>query len=97
MFQKKGKNSVPSGITVAVEKGRAIQTDFSFTDSFKIGRGQGCDIQILEDVVSRVHAEVCFRDGKWWITDLDSGNGVWIDGVNIHRAPLKQGVKVELA
>ena len=87
---------MPNGIKVKIKKGNAINTDFYFTDAFQIGRSEECDIQILEDVVSRVHARVSFSDGQWWISDLQSGNGVWINDEKIDHAPLKNRTTVEL-
>jgi hypothetical protein len=33
--------------------------------------------------VSRRHAIVNFHEGEWWIEDLDSTNGTWVNGKRI--------------
>jgi hypothetical protein len=32
--------------------------------------------------VSRRHAQLTYRDGVWWIKDLGSSNGTWLDTAN---------------
>lgn len=71
---------VPAVIEAIVRKGRAGSRNYRFTRSFTIGRAEACDIQILEEDVSRKHARVDFKDGQWWIHDLGSSNGIWING-----------------
>ena len=45
---------------------------------FTIGR-EGCDLSFSNDPhMSRRHAEITFRDGNFYITDLNSSNGIYI-------------------
>ncbi len=83
-------------IKVTVEKGDAEKTEFSFNHSFRIGRGVKCDIRFQDDVVSRSHAEVRFEGGKWQIFDLQSGNGILIDGQEAKQAYLENDTRIEL-
>lgn len=52
-------------------------------DDISIGREDGNVIQLLTGGVSRYHAQITQKDGTWFISDLDSTNGVKVDGVNI--------------
>ena len=52
-------------------------------DDISIGREDGNVIQLLTGGVSRYHAQITQKDGTWYISDLDSTNGVKVDGVNI--------------
>ena len=56
-----------------------------------LGRHSRADIRLAFPEVSRRHARVVFRDGQWRIVDLDSLNGVWINGERMHDAVLYQG------
>ncbi|VAW35521.1 hypothetical protein MNBD_GAMMA01-163, partial [hydrothermal vent metagenome] len=53
-----------------------------------IGRGEECDIQILAEMASRVHAEIQFSDGNFKIED-QSTNGTWLEmgsnSLRLHR------------
>jgi pSer/pThr/pTyr-binding forkhead associated (FHA) protein len=46
-----------------------------------IGRISACDIRLKRSTVSSRHCKLDFRDGYWFVTDLNSRNGIRIDGV----------------
>ncbi|MDX2160177.1 MAG: FHA domain-containing protein [bacterium] len=49
-------------------------------DSVIIGRGEDCDIVIPERAISRQHIRI-FKDNEdWFIQDMDSRNGTWLNG-----------------
>jgi Protein of unknown function (DUF3662)/Inner membrane component of T3SS, cytoplasmic domain len=56
-----------------------------------LGRSRDCDIQIDDANVSRRHAELRREDDGFWIVDLDSTNGVEVDGRRVKRAKLDPG------
>lgn len=63
----------------------------------RIGRGSDNDLSFNNDSVSRHHAEILSkRDGTYSITDLDSGNGVFVNGQEITQSALQSGDKVEI-
>lgn len=86
----------PAKIYVSVIKGDADRQEFSFTDSFSIGRDEDCEIQVRDSSVSRIHAEIYFSEGRWWIRDLNSANGTLVDGKKIDRLPLLRSTRIEL-
>ena len=86
----------PPAITVTIEEDKAEKTEFSFTNSFQIGRGTECDVRIKDDVVSRHHAEIRFEEGQWRIYDLKSANGILVDGEQVEQAPLQNNTRIRL-
>ncbi|MFI4977271.1 MAG: FHA domain-containing protein [Solirubrobacterales bacterium] len=60
-------------------------------DDLLIGRGSGCDIALRNCTVSRRHARLIFRDGGWIIQDLESMNGITVNGVLAGRCRLQPG------
>ena len=62
-----------------------------FTTAFIIGRERSCDVRVGENMVSRRHVEVVPREGSWWLRDLDSANGTYLDRKRI-KEHLLQGV-----
>jgi hypothetical protein len=61
-----------------------------------IGRSKDCDIQLNDTNVSRRHAELRQEGTAYWIVDLDSTNGVEINGRRAKRAKLDPGDTVTL-
>jgi FHA domain-containing protein len=62
-----------------------------------IGRSRDCDIVLADGNVSRRHAEVLPTEGGWSVNDLNSTNGVVLNGRRIAGAtPLKAGDRIEL-
>jgi hypothetical protein len=49
-------------------------------DRVLIGRGARCDVVLASRHVSREHAVLLWRGGAWWVEDLDSSNGTFVDG-----------------
>ncbi len=65
--------------------------------NLKIGRGQHNDLVLRNDSVSGNHCVLnCTREGQWSVTDLNSGNGVLVNGERIVQAPLRHGDVIEL-
>ncbi len=51
-----------------------------------IGRGdEKVDIRIPDNAISRRHAELSFRDGQWFIRDMGSSNGTFINELRVHN------------
>lgn len=53
---------------------------------FVIGRDSDCDLSLETDSsASRRHAELTFHDGSFWLEDLGSRNGIWLDGRRVRE------------
>jgi diguanylate cyclase (GGDEF)-like protein len=61
-----------------------------------IGRGQGVDIQILDEGISRKHAQIRLVNGEMTIEDLESRNGTFANGQKIARHVLRDGDKIQV-
>ena len=64
--------------------------------SLVLGRAADCGYRLLDDTVSRHHAKVECEGGVWVISDLDSTNGVYVNGRRIWRAALHPGDDIAL-
>jgi adenylate cyclase len=65
-------------------KSNTIKLDLN-TDTINLGRGQDCDLVINGDLISRFHATIGIRRGKFVLTD-QSTNGTFVrtlDGQNV--------------
>jgi hypothetical protein len=61
-----------------------------------IGRGKDCDIQVRDPNVSRRHAELRQEGTAYWIVDLDSTNGLEVNGRREQRAKLDDGDRITI-
>ena len=61
-----------------------------------IGRSKECDIQLADPNVSRRHDEVRQEGAAYWAVDLDSTNGMEVNGRRLKRAKLRQGDRITL-
>jgi adenylate cyclase len=57
--------------------------EIELDDTFIIGRRDGCQLQIHETKVSRQHAMVRLQEGRYWLYDLGSSNGSYLNGKRI--------------
>jgi peptidoglycan lytic transglycosylase D len=67
-----------------------------FTSSFLIGRESGCDVELTNSQVSRRHAQVSLVNGQWVVRDLQSSNGLFVDGSRVETAEIGDGVAITL-
>src|SRR6185436_14694556 len=63
---------------------------------FAIGRAADCDLSLADDGWSRRHAEVVYVDERFLLRDLDSRNGVFVNGRRVSEAPLPFGAIVTI-
>jgi pSer/pThr/pTyr-binding forkhead associated (FHA) protein len=64
--------------------------------SAAIGRDRTNDVVIVDDTkVSRTHADIQFRDGRWLLVDLESRNGTIVNGRRINQHPLRDGDRIQ--
>lgn len=68
----------------------------SETQELLIGRATGCDLVVTEPTVSRRHARLLFRDGRWVFCDLGSTNGSFLNGRPVGRCELRRGDELSL-
>lgn len=60
--------------------------------TYILGRDIRVHIPVTDKYVSRRHARIFYRDGSWYIEDLDSSNGTIVNGTDIKgRGPVKLG------
>ncbi len=62
-----------------------------------IGRGDGVRIRLEDASVSRQHAAIRFEDARFWLVDLGSANGTFVNGVALTAARvLRDGDKLQV-
>ncbi len=54
-----------------------------------VGRHSDADVRLRSPEVSRRHCRFVFAEGQWQVFDLNSMNGVWVNGLRVQRAILQ--------
>lgn len=57
-----------------------------------VGRGGFCPLRIQDRFASQEHAVLWFSDGQWWLRDLDSRNGTFLNGA---RCAAQEAIALE--
>lgn len=81
-------------VTIKTEDGG--DKEYRFKTPFKIGRTEECEVCIKNEFVSRRHASIFIENGEWWLCDLNSSNGVYVDDQRVLRVALKDGLVIRL-
>jgi pSer/pThr/pTyr-binding forkhead associated (FHA) protein len=61
-----------------------------------IGRGLKNHVVLLDDAVSTSHARIVQQGEQYYIEDLNSANGTFMDGVKVQRTRLENGRKIKV-
>jgi len=74
-------------VTAGPDAGRTF--DLTEGVTLTIGRGEKSDTRLTDMVVSRMHCELKWEEGKFTLVDLDSVGGTLVDGRKIKEHTLK--------
>jgi len=88
-----------AGSCIAVLVDRRTGDEFNIRRySTSIGREIGCDVVLnVDKTISRQHALVQFRDGKFFLQDLVSKNGTRLNGKRVEQlTELRNGDEVTI-
>src|SRR5712675_3368254 len=77
------------------EKGGAERRESFDKTEINVGRVQGNDLMLPKGNVSKHHARLLYRDGRFIVTDLKSTNGTYVNGRKISQATIvREGDKI---
>jgi pSer/pThr/pTyr-binding forkhead associated (FHA) protein len=66
-------------------------------DEIILGRASGAGIELNSGLVSRYHAWLTRRGTDYVLRDHESQNGIYLNGVKIHSAVLREGDLIQVA
>jgi len=76
--------------------GAKVSLDFHFDGAIVAGRHISNALPLPDQEVSRHHARIFPRDGQFFVADLDSRNGVFVNGEKIREQSLQPGDEIAL-
>lgn len=65
-------------------------------NEYIIGRSDDCDFVLCGNDVSRRHARIYYQDKNFFIEDLDSTNGTYVNGKKVKRIALRHGDEIKI-
>ncbi|MCE9614442.1 MAG: FHA domain-containing protein [Lentisphaerae bacterium] len=61
-----------------------------------LGRGLDNTVVLPDDAASTHHAQILHQGQEFFVQDLNSANGTFLDGTRVQREPLKHGQKLRI-
>jgi hypothetical protein len=91
-------NTEEKPVLIVIEGTMAGQQWVLHSDSVTIGRGGDCDIILTERPISREHLRIWRDDSGYWVEDLASKNGTFLNGVEVTEPTLlEEGDELQIA
>lgn len=79
------KREKPRHLTVVEGPLAGSHMEIASVEDLTIGRGSDNDFQLGDDFASSRHARLFRRGSEWFIEDLDSRNGTFVQGMRIDQ------------
>lgn len=78
------------------ESGKIIGQDFPVSDGMILGRKRTCDILVDDVKSSREHTKIFKEKGSYFVQDMNSSNGTYLNDLRIDKSPLVFGDRVRI-
>src|SRR5207248_3327841 len=85
------KEAVPMALLRILNGSLASQEIELSPDPMTIGRASACNIRIADAGVSSKHAKIWCEDGQYFLMDLGSTNGTFVNDRDVDREKLSDG------
>jgi pSer/pThr/pTyr-binding forkhead associated (FHA) protein len=67
-------------ISIAIKTDAGKDTIRPFSQpQIMIGRDSNCDLSVMDEALSAHHARLTHHHGQWWLEDLNSTNGTFLN------------------
>ncbi|HJS18389.1 MAG TPA: FHA domain-containing protein [Anaerolineales bacterium] len=68
------------GITFFIKIGEGKESMMYFTQpEIVLGRDTNTDLSVMDEALSAHHARIAYHHGQWWLEDLNSTNGTFLN------------------
>ncbi len=79
-----------------VLQGHDVGSFFFLQNKAVIGRSSECEIIISDSFISRKHLKITQQHHTWYLTDLSTTNGSFLNNKRLLYAPIKNGDLLEM-
>ena len=70
---------------IKMEDGKESVRHFT-QQEIMLGRDTHSDLSVMDDALSAHHARITFHHGQWWLEDLNSTNGTYLNNEKLKTA-----------
>jgi hypothetical protein len=90
------KGRTPGSVVVLGEDGRK-RGSRPLTGTIQVGRAEACQIRLDDSYVSQFHARLFSKNGAWFVEDLGSTNGTYLNQRKVTSPmPVQVGDRVKI-
>jgi pimeloyl-ACP methyl ester carboxylesterase/uncharacterized protein YegL len=96
---KRGRKQPGRAVSAArlfVTAGQGVGRTISLRDNLIIGRSRISNIYVADPSVSRRHARIRFSNEQWFIQDMGSSSGVYVNGAKVNASVLRSGDHIRI-
>ncbi|MFC1997563.1 FHA domain-containing protein [Chloroflexota bacterium] len=91
-----GATTLPGKAYLLGRSGDQAGRSLAVGDGWVIGRGRACQIKLTGPYVSRQHARFRYSQGGWFIQDLQSATGTYVNNIKVSAVALKPGDRIRI-
>ena len=88
--------ATPPNIKLHFENGPLEGQDFLVSNGMTLGRSEGNSLTIADQTISGEHAKIVYKGGSYAIIDLNSTNGVQVNGQRVSEISIGSGDRVRI-
>jgi pSer/pThr/pTyr-binding forkhead associated (FHA) protein len=92
----RGAGRTPTSVTLKTQQGKKVGS-YKLTDTMEVGRADSCAIHLSDTYASQQHARLFGRDGSWFVEDLGSTNGTYVNDRRIESpSQVRSGDRIRI-
>ena len=85
----KAGRKAPRSVVVLDDRGEKVDS-MRLDGTLQVGRAEACQVRLSDTYASSFHARIYSRDGSWYVEDLGSTNGTFVNDQRLAAPALVQ-------